>query len=236
MRIISKFKDYYDHVGHSYGLADPKVLYNRGPVGRYIAAKKIGSIVTPASFEDIPFSAIEGLAGKSVDYMALPNFTQDIENNQYWYYNPPFILCVAGRTFPVITLKENKQSVVFDIDKHEKFIIRNKTNKNYDFKYHFVQSDTVIYISKTIGHPVFMIKNTGWSNYTIIDAKVPILSDYGLANIYQPEQLYQDLEYFILNTMQGSPDIMPEGKPPQTNEEKITGHGFDLKQSFRHRK
>ena len=32
MKIISKFKDYYDHVAYMYGGGDPKIIYDRKPI------------------------------------------------------------------------------------------------------------------------------------------------------------------------------------------------------------
>jgi len=67
-----------------------------------------------------------------------------------------------------------------------------------------------------------------------VDENIPILGDIGLAAVYPAEQLYQDLSYFIVNTMKDSPDM---AKPSSiTDKEKISSHGFDLKMSFRHRK
>ena len=33
MKIISKFKDYYDFIGRKYGGGDPKVVYKRREIG-----------------------------------------------------------------------------------------------------------------------------------------------------------------------------------------------------------
>ena len=64
--------------------------------------------------------------------------------------------------------------------------------------------------------------------------KVPILSELGIPNIIPAEKIFQELSYFIGNIMKESPDIAPPVEIE--NDLRIEGHGFDLKQSFRHRK
>ena len=68
----------------------------------------------------------------------------------------------------------------------------------------------------------------------IIDKNIPILQEYGVNNYIQPEQLYQDIAYYVSNKMVTSPDL--EVHDNMSDKEKIAQHGFDLKQSFRHRK
>ena len=68
----------------------------------------------------------------------------------------------------------------------------------------------------------------------VIDKNIPILQEYGINHYIQPEQLYQDIAYYVSNKMVTSPDL--EVHDNMTDKEKIVQHGFDLKQSFRHRK
>jgi kynurenine formamidase len=60
-----------------------------------------------------------------------------------------------------------------------------------------------------------------------------VLADLGLPRIYDAQQLYQDLSYFLGNQMHENPDT----KPPVniSDKDRIAQHGFD-QQSFRHRK
>jgi hypothetical protein len=62
------------------------------------------------------------------------------------------------------------------------------------------------------------------------DFGMPRLSDFGVAAYYPAEQIYQDIVAFIGWLVDNPP--LPN---TQTNEGKIISHGFDLKQSFRHR-
>lgn len=60
------------------------------------------------------------------------------------------------------------------------------------------------------------------------------LNDLGFAAIMSAEQAYQHIESYIVNVLRDNPDKIP---PVQVDDKiKIGQHGFDLKQSFRHRK
>lgn len=92
-------------------------------------------------------------------------------------------------------------------------------------------------ISKQINQPVFMIDRVyriqnGYQFY--IDHNIPILKDYDIPSLISAKQMYQELSYYFINTMHDNPDTMPPS--PMTDKEKTLQHGFDIKQSFRHRK
>lgn len=60
------------------------------------------------------------------------------------------------------------------------------------------------------------------------------LNDLGFAAIMTAEQCYQEIESYLVNVLRDNPDKIP---PVQVSDkDKIGQHGFDLKQSFRHRK
>jgi hypothetical protein len=87
-------------------------------------------------------------------------------------------------------------------------------------------------LTRKVGIPVFTFNLVNDTVY--VDPNVPILSDLNFHKFYSSEQMYQELAYFMGNTMKVSPDLSPPSK--MTDKEKIMGHGFDIKQSFRHRK
>ena len=91
----------------------------------------------------------------------------------------------------------------------------------------------VLELSRKINAPVFTFTSNR-RDIAHIDGNVPILSTLGIPALISASQMYQDIAYFLGNTMKGSPDLMPAS--PQSNKEKITAAGFDLVQSFRHRK
>lgn len=97
----------------------------------------------------------------------------------------------------------------------------------------------LIHLHRALKAPVFHILDGGAERGTkdyhyIIPYRLPVLQEHGFAEVVDPYQMYQDLEYFIANTMNESPDMMPPTE--MTNKERIVAAGFDLKQSFRHRK
>ncbi len=63
---------------------------------------------------------------------------------------------------------------------------------------------------------------------------VPILKDIGFNHVQSPEQTYQDISYYMANVLRENPDVVPPVKI--ADKDRIVQHGFDLKQSFRHRK
>ena len=70
-------------------------------------------------------------------------------------------------------------------------------------------------ISRKIGRPVFIINklySEGYENgywFADIDEECPVLADLGMPKYVSPQQMYQEISYFIGNTMNESPDIKP---------------------------
>jgi hypothetical protein len=116
----------------------------------------------------------------------------------------------------------------------------NKEGTKEYWAMHFAkESNSATVLSKFIQQPVFLINRVGYDftikkHRIVIDKNIPVLSEYGVAHYIQPEQLYQDIAYYVSNKMVLSPDL--EVHDNMTDKEKIVQHGFDLKQSFRHRK
>jgi hypothetical protein len=109
---------------------------------------------------------------------------------------------------------------------------------NYEF-YVGAEDPTLIEISRNLNAPVFVIEGYQWDHKTNktqlrINSEIPILSTLGFPSFYAPEQLYQDLAYFMGNKIKTSPDLAPPVEV--SNKDRIVQHGFDLKASFRHRK
>lgn len=103
-------------------------------------------------------------------------------------------------------------------------------------------NDATIALTRVVGNPVVHVLN--WKSFPksrsikvvdFVNEYVP-LHKFGLPKYYLPNQIYQDLAYYLGNTIKPSPDVQPPGNPKQTDKEKILSHGMDLKQSFRHRK
>lgn len=89
----------------------------------------------------------------------------------------------------------------------------------------------LLLVSRKLNAPVFTY-DVG-DGFVSVEGEIPILKDVGIDKLIPPEQMYQELSYFVGNIMNESPDMMPPTK--MTDKEKIVQHGFDFKQSFRHR-
>lgn len=234
MKIVSQFKDYYDYVAHVYGGGDHKVVYNRKRIGHYDQSGSMG------------FTRRLEVAFKDKLTLDLPYRVKSV--NRWGGFDGFHWLIVCGRPYPLINMSDSPYSTysrddkweVFDIAKHSGLV-----DKKEDFLaelYTFldlseigVERPELVLLSKAVGHPVFMIDAIyGHRGLVVINGECPVLSNVGLATHYPAEQLYQDLSYFLVNKMQDSPDVAPTTL--STDKEKIVQHGFDLQQSFRHRR
>lgn len=208
MKIKSKFKDYYDYVAHIYGGGDPNIVYVRNNFER-----------TEWGYFQVPFEK---------DIWSLPHHIIHIEYDLKW-------CIVAGKCYLLVSpLYQDEWSLYTQ----EHPISKHFTNSRVNYLGKFDQN--LVELSRIVNAPVFAIRGThrDWKNkktYVEIDCNVPILSNLGFASIITPEQMYQDISYFLGNIMHVSPDMMPEPNPAMTDKERILSHGFDVKQSFRHR-
>lgn len=218
MIIQSKFKDYYDHVAHAYGGGDPKIVYRRDRLQplRFVPGFHFREFVAtsfPASPELV----------QHVNYLT----RLEVEGR---------LLCVAGKYF---RCSGSKNFVVQDpstqaVAPSRKF----RMPRGKVFQYGKLDAE-LVQLSRAVGAPVFVIERYSYidSNYDtcglLIQPDIPKLGEIGLAAYYPAEQLYQDLSYLMGNLMHDCPDL----KPPSSvsDKDKIVQHGFDVKQSFRHR-
>lgn len=209
MKIKSNFKDYYDFVAHQFGGGDPRVIYNRIKLSNDkfgFDVDSIGGIINSPSIKT--------------------NINSMVFLKTKW-------LIITGRYFLLveITNKINKWELYNEL-KHGYFD-KSKWYHDVDIKSILgKESNSLIQLSKIVKSPVFCIEGLYRDNIRI-ESNAPILNYFGIPAILDPYQLYQDLEYFIGNTMNDNPDILP---PVETsNNDRIVSHGFDLKKSFRHR-
>jgi hypothetical protein len=237
MKINSNLKDYYDYVANLYGGGDPNILYLRTSIGE----KKFTGTLHYYNEVSVEFDR----------YFKLPEYNYGSVKG-YPHGGGFKGLVVAGRMFPIIDTNANDENhwryqsnnkfEVFDYNKHE-HLLNPRTrfeSRRDDYSPYWESrkvSESLIKLSRKLGHPVFIINRV--NNYVektviIVSGECPILSNVGLAQYFPAEQLYQELSYFLGNLVKESPDMMP--RPKVTDKDKILSHGFDLKQSFRHRK
>jgi hypothetical protein len=222
MKIISKFKDYYDFIAHQYGV-DSSIIYKRDILPNEITENQF---INLSSIKVEEFWKCEG------DYF-----------NVRW-------IIICGKSFPVYSSLENNtykfvtKSAYSEITRYKR-----KDNKyfsymnNYETWYMNDQStyNNLVECHKLLNTPIFEIKRINrdpskWcaERYKDITFNTsPNLSILGIPTVYPAEQIYMDITYFISNIMKDTPDIKP---PVEIHDKhKLISHGFD-KHSFKHRK
>lgn len=235
MIIKSQFKDYYDHISHVYGGGDPNVIYIRK---RFTDSVQLNTdIKFPPKV--VPFKP---------EIKHAPN--QAYDKHSHWCGYETKWLIVCARYY--LILKPINSTIGWKVFTEKNFpeIWGNVKARRYNNYFTFLQQPTgpewycgsegpeLVELSRLVGAPVFTICNNWRYNekqYDVdIDSEIPILQDIGMQSIITPQQMYQDIAYFVGNTIKESPDMMPPTK--MTDIEKIEQHGFDKKKSFRHRK
>lgn len=222
IQIKSQFKDYYDHVAHKFGGGDPSITYLRNrltPLRHSYGTTFVDEIVVVQDgLMPLPY----------IDYGSCMDFK--------W-------LSVVGKRYLLVRTHTNYTLYtdwkIFTEKDHPELwqkmnISRGRFSRinSTSLDYVGVFSDSLVELSRKVRAPVFTFR-CNRSNNAMVDGNIPILGDLGMAKLISPEQLYQELSYFIGNVMKESPDMMPPTK--MTDKEKITQHGFDNRISFRHR-
>lgn len=226
MKIKSRFKDYYDYVAHAYGGGDERVTYVREPIDDELLC------VTVSGTDNPDFSE--------------PKLDQTKVHERF--------LVINGYVYSLISYKQDdgtfspfllftKENFGDTIEKLSPFRYYtrwlDRIDDKYWAKFFARESKVALDISRQIKQPVFIITKIerDWKNKRKIfhiDKNIPTLSDYGIPHHIQAEQLYQEIAYYISNKMVTSPDL--EIHDNMSDKEKVLQHGFDVKQSFRHRK
>lgn len=223
MKIKSSFKDYYDHIAHIYGGGDPKIVYVRHRL---------------KPLKDLGYSKFD--EGLYVDFDINRSLR---EINSRYEYNPDYFfkyLVIAGKWYLVVRLAGEDKYTVLDEKRHPALVAQ-LTRRRGDEKHplsHYLgcEDPQLIELSRLVKAPVFMVEGYCYDyQHTKVQLKiegaVPILSDLGIPAIYPPEQIYQDIAYFLGNKMHTSPDLEPPAKVDDTT--RLVQHGFDKKTSFR---
>jgi len=218
MKIISKFKDYYDSVAWTYGGGDPKIRYERHEIEN----------VGPFKMR-LPFAPLRD----KWQYSTL--------RHSYWERN----LIVGDRLYAVFSeylpcLVGNQNWFLPDAE-HE--IVRRKETLGWlrehkGMEIHYIETNKAIDLCRLVGQPVLWLdydqlgtRKNEPPNVTVL-REVPCLCEIrNFAKFYPADQIYQDLSYVLGNLMHEPPD----DNPPVQVEEKVRflKKGFDAKTSFR---
>jgi len=218
MVIKSSFKDYYDFVANKFGGGDPRIVYARGPL-----TKEAFKIVTMKN-------------NRLMDLLPRWHNSEDGMSRMY--------LVIAGKAY--LIAKRNAISLLPDentngyrlqplVDpEEEKKPSWRRRNYGIEFgkEYPFL-----IEMSKLVNAPVFAVAKIDYERHDLstihVVGRCPLLSEIGLPALIDPYQMYQNIAYFMGNTIKPSPDTRPP--VALSNRERIVKAGFDLVKSFRHR-
>lgn len=239
MKIKSSFKDYYDFIAWQYGGGDPDLVYVRdrlkdlkqipGGDGQYETSIEIKA---PELADDLGFIKHTFL-GKGV--LAIEH---DFDFMWISICGAAYLMVSPKYAVDWKVLNEKDHSTVWSHLKHNNRSVfswmRNEKMKPFPGAYLGNKSSKLDEISKTLKAPVFSFDTISSSGIIVVDSRIPILGNFGFDKLIPPEQLYQDLSYYLANVLRESPDLVVNDN--MTNKEKIVQHGFDYKQSFRHRK
>ncbi len=252
MKIISPFKDYYDYMAYIYGIDDKHVYFR--PKTFTLPDSVVSTNPDFPQYQQIPISYSHM---KSDVHMGI--LVWESCNRFYDLYDP-LIISFCGYPIPVIFDKQKEKYSVATADvwaeihsniykdpdtlKRCQNLLKlyqntrfNKQNMIPQFK---TRSNSLIKLSRLLKQPVFIAPSFKeypkgiHSESTIVtfaSLEIPMLSKYGFTSVLSPEQAYQELDYFIGNLMNESPDLDPPVEV--SDKDKIVQHGFDLKTSFR---
>jgi len=238
MIIKSSFKDYYDFVAKQFGGGDPRVVYARG---RLAPIKNIDGAMVEGTLEvEIDNCPLEDLSRRRY----FTRWSEEYDEKNYAY------LVICGKCYLIwsdLSIDKNNLNSysLVPVDLIEETLKKKSRYywRPYDFGIVFgKESPFLIELSRKIKEPVFVIQEVNYFGYgrtqrsakIIIAGQCPILNEIGIPAIIQPYQMYQDIAYFVGNTLKPVPDNAPPVEV--TNRMKILKAGFDLVTAFRHRK
>ena len=208
MKIISKYKDYYDYLVGIYG-EDPLAVFDR----RYDVIQK------PSIFSDeyVPYEiAIAGKIFKIYQY------------RDKFYYTPEELFKLN-----TLLLEDNKRPLIANYHRYDKKEI---TIKSFERFKEIDEENSITDINYLLRKPILMKDHFGtlihidkFRNET--KWSVIRLEDFHLNKYVPASAVFTEISGFLL-WLNDNPEI-PNN---QTNNEKIVTHGFDLKHSFRNTK
>lgn len=235
MRIQSNFKDYYDYVPFlGGGTGDPRIFYDRSSTLPAFRGVESFTKDFPLKFD---FRTL------TLPYIGERSWRFRVSRGWKWELS---WICVAGKLYilfqehqvevcrePNLRLLEKDCECYRDFLTHSSYIFRGKGYINHlDEVIEGQFSESMVDLSRKVGSPVFFI--SGFSRTGAIAtvlAQTPVLGGLGFARRIPPEKMYQELEYFVGNTLHESPD----SQPPEnvTEKDRLIQRGFDPKTSFR---
>lgn len=235
MKIIrtKELKDYYDYIAKIYG-EDPLLIFKQ----KMELEETVFTVNEPFPIENLRYiNSGRHLSEFVNDYIivvcGVAYFVRDmiIDKKYYgnfsWQYN-----YVHQHT---ILTEEEFLNLIYNLNNSKaisRFVVDELTSLiNYCYKY----NNKWEYFHKLVDSPIFIIKGMEYqkktNNYVIAFKKETVLlGNIGFSKIKSPLDMFLDMSAFISKSKSQEPPVTLD------NTEKIVKSGFDLKQSFRHRK
>ena len=220
MIIKSRFKDYYDFVGMQFGGGDPRVCYARERL----------------SADDYFDVEVDSFPLRNPNDYHPDGSYKDREKFEQVY------LVVAGRLYLLSRPRTCEISHHNINSYHLKYWPAKAKEPTKKTKFWWrgdqsqmafgVERPFLVDLCRAVRSPVLAVEAIAHGQVRIA-GQCPILQEVGMASAIPAFQMYQEIAYFVGNTMKACPDTVPP--VDVSNQEKILKAGFDLKSSFRHR-
>lgn len=207
MKIISSYKDYYDYIVGIYSI-DEKIIYERICHRGILKNKKIISLEKRHNYVPVFPNYNDSKAIAKIKLHICGEIFEALYLNKKFYFLP-----LEKKDY--FFLKENG-------DNFSSFRLSHKGHRFFNFMEKHRLNHKKININQIFNCPVILEEGQG---IYILNVK---LSDFGLPSIMPAKKIYQKIYEFLIR----EPDIIDN----RTDQEKILGHGFDLRKSFRNRK
>lgn len=218
MKLLTKYKDFYDYLVGIYG-EDEKLVYDR----RVFRPHRIADLFLSLEDENTRLFtfAINGKLYRIVHYLGK------------FYYTPEEL--VELRALYEKNNKTTRRRYSYFMDRSG-FASSGFTSLKKAQEFFSDPKNTATDVNMRLRQPVLLTYNM-LRGSEFFDEKtkthwvVPILSEFPITKYLPAEEVYKEISELL-----GWLNDHPEIPNTQTNDEKIVTHGFDPKTSFRHRK
>ena len=226
MKIVGKFKDYFDYISHQLG-ADPSVVLFRKPI-KIDDSSVLAPFAQAFVFRDYVYPSDPYAPHYSAEYLVAGAYVFELAR-----------ITTREATDPKLHLPDHYRDVVtcevYDAARHAA-MLRGETP--FEVRHGFGKS----VVTKTpdaaqlrdliraVGAPVFIVCE--YREGIRIEERVPCLKDCGIPALVPAQVMWQNLYTTLTSVLRRDPDK----EPPLTisNSDRIEAAGFDVKTSFRH--
>ena len=225
MKILSKFKDYYDYVEYLYSQegGDPTNTYARRDVeGGDEYSSDWFSIEARGEIPAKPSPKVDAYWGRKPDPFP-------------WIYK---WCSVCGKLYLLVAEEPGVNPPKYKLitETHRSLSLVYTRSPGYWFKEPTIKeliavpNPACIEVSKKLQIPVFILEDPCYRRHVTLNRTVPNLGELGFASFIPAEQMYQEISMF-LTSLKDNPDSLPPTKV--SDRDRFTQKGFDAKISFR---